>query len=54
MPSARKVLLGLLVAFLVFYLVARPESAANAVRTVLGAMGAAFRSIVVFFNSLAS
>jgi multisubunit Na+/H+ antiporter MnhE subunit len=54
MPSARKVLLGLLVAFLVFYLVSRPESSADAVRTVLGAIGAAFGSVVVFFNSLAS
>ena len=53
MPWARKVLVVLLVGFLLFYLVSRPESAADAVRTVFGAIGTAFRAIVVFFNSLA-
>jgi len=41
MPWVRKALL-----------IQRPESAARAVRTVLEAIGAAFRAIVVFFNSL--
>ena len=53
MPWVRKVLLVLLVGFVLFYLIQRPESAAGAVRTVFGAIGAAFRAIVVFFNSLA-
>ena len=53
MPSVRKVLLVLLVGFVLFYLIQRPVSAAGAVRTVFAAVGAAFRSIVVFFNSLA-
>ena len=33
MPWARKVLVVLLVGFVLFYLVSRPESAADAVRT---------------------
>ena len=53
MPWVRKILLVLLVGFVLFYLIQRPESAAGAVQTVFGAIGAAFRSIVVFFNSLA-
>ena len=53
MPWLRKILLVLLVGFVLFYLIQRPESAAGAVRTVFAAVGAAFRSIVVFFNSLA-
>ena len=50
----KKTLLRLLVGFLVFYLVSQPESAADAVQTVLGAIAMAFRSIVTFFTSLAS
>ncbi len=53
MPLVRKILLVPLVGFVLFYLIQRPESAAGAVQTVFGAIGAAFRSIVVFFNSLA-
>ena len=54
MPWTRKVLLVLVVGFVLFYLIQRPESAAGAVRTVFGAIGAVFRAIVVFFNSLAA
>ena len=54
MPWVRKVLLVLLVAFVLFYLIQRPESAAAAVRAVFGAIAAGFRAIVVFFNSLAA
>jgi Na+/H+ antiporter NhaD/arsenite permease-like protein len=53
MPWVRKILLALLVGFVLFYLIQRPESAASAVQTVFGAIAAAFRAIVVFFNSLA-
>ena len=42
MPWVRKVLL-----------IQRPESAAGAVRTVCGAIGAAHRAVVVSFTSLA-
>ena len=53
MSWVRKVVLVLLVGFVVFYLIQRPESAARAVRTVFGAIGGAFRAVVVFFSSLA-
>lgn len=52
-PWVRKILLLLSVGFVLFYLIRRPESAADTVRTVFGAVGAAFRAIVVFFSSLA-
>ncbi len=54
MPLVRKILLVLLVGFVLFYLIQRPESAAGAVRTVFGAIAAAFRAVVVFFSSLAA
>ncbi len=53
MPLVRKILLVLFVGFVLFYLIRRPESASGAVRTIFGAISAAFRAIVVFFNSLA-
>lgn len=53
MSFAKRALLVLLVGFLLFYLITRPESAAGAVRTVLGAIGMAFQSIFTFFSSLA-
>ncbi len=45
----KKILLVLVVAFVLFYLFTRPEAAAEAVRTFLGA----FESIGRFFTSLA-
>ena len=54
MPWVREILLVLLVGFGVFYLLRRSESAAGAVRSVFRAIAAAFRAIVVFFNSLAA
>jgi hypothetical protein len=53
MAWVKKVLVVLLVGFVLFYLIQRPEAAAAAVRTVFDAIGSAFRAIVVFFNSLA-
>ena len=52
MAWIKKVLVFLLVGFVLFYLIPRPEGAA-AVRTVFDTVGSAFRAIVVFFNSLA-
>ena len=52
MPLVRKILLVLLVGFVLFYLIQRP-SRPRGRWTVFGAIGAAFRSIVVSFNSLA-
>ena len=43
----------LVVGFALFYLIAYPESAANAVRTVFAGFALVFRSIIVFFQSLA-
>jgi len=50
----KRILAILVVGFFLFYLITQPESAAAAVRTVFGAVGVAFRSIVRFFTSLAS
>ena len=43
----------LVLGFFLFYLINQPEGAANAVRTVFGAMARAFQSLVTFFTSLA-
>lgn len=45
----KKILLVLVVGFVLFYLFTRPEAAAEAVRTFLGA----FESIGTFFTTLA-
>jgi hypothetical protein len=44
----------LVVGFALFYLIAYPESAANAVRAVAGGIALVFRSILIFFQALAS
>ena len=43
----------LVVGFALFYLVAYPESAADAVRAVAGGLAIVLRSILIFFQSLA-
>ena len=43
----------LVVGFALFYLIAYPEAAANAVRAVLHGLAVVFRSILIFFQSLA-
>lgn len=48
----RKVLLGLVIAFVVYYLVSEPVNAADAVRGAVSAVGGAFESIVAFFSRL--
>ena len=53
MRWVRKLVVVLVVTFAVFYLVTRPEDAAAAVRGLFGALSTAFRSIIVFFTSLA-
>jgi hypothetical protein len=53
MKFVKRVLLILLVGFCVFYLVQQPEGAANAVRTVFGAVARTFNAILLFFTSLA-
>lgn len=49
----RRLIVLLVLTFAVFYLVTRPQDAATAVRTLFGALGKAFSSIIVFFTSLA-
>ena len=44
----------LFVGFALFFLVAHPEAAANAVRAVAGGLAVVFRSILIFFQSLAA
>lgn len=53
MAWAKKALLVLVVGFVLFSLIQRPESAAAAVRGAVETTGAAFRGIVTFFGSLA-
>ena len=53
MTWVKRLIVFLVVGFFLFYLVAYPESAANAVRAVFGGLAVVFRSILVFFQSLA-
>jgi len=53
MKLVKRILLVLVVGFCLFYLVQQPEGAAEAVRTVFGALARAFQSIILFFTSLA-
>lgn len=53
MAWAKKALLVLVVAFVLFSLVQRPESAAAAVRNAVAGTGAALQGVVAFFGSLA-
>jgi hypothetical protein len=42
------------VGFALFYLISQPANAANAVQAVFAALAKVFRSIIIFFQSLAS
>ncbi len=53
MKWIKRILLILVVGFCLFYVIQQPQGAAAAVRTVFNALARAFRSIVVFFTSLA-
>ena len=53
MTWVKRILLILVVGFALFYLINQPVGAANAVRTVFGAVAKAFHAIVLFFTSLA-
>ena len=54
MKWTKKVIFILVVGFCLFYLVQQPEGAAQAVRTVAGALQRVFQAIVTFFTSLAA
>jgi hypothetical protein len=49
----KRFIVFLVVGFFLFYLIAQPEAAADAVRAIFGALARVFRSIIVFFQSLA-
>jgi len=48
----RKLLVGLVVAFGLFYLFTQPQNAADAVRGAVAAVDGAFQSVIQFFNAL--
>jgi len=48
----KKVFLGLALAFVLYYLVTEPVSAADAVRGAAAAVGDAFGSVVAFLSRL--
>lgn len=52
MKYVKKVLLALVVLFAAFYIVTRPEDAADSVRWVFRGVQGAFDAIVRFFTSL--
>ena len=52
MKWTKKILFILVVGFCLFYLIQQPEGAAEAVRSVFGALAGAFQAIVTFFTSL--
>ncbi len=49
---AKKALMLLVVAFAIFFLLARPAGAADAVQTLGGMAGEAFHAVARFFTSL--
>jgi hypothetical protein len=53
MTWVKRFIVFLVVGFALFYLIAHPEAAANAVRAVFGGLALVFHSILIFFQSLA-
>ena len=53
MTWVKRFIVFLVVGFFLFYLVAQPVAAANAVRAVAGGIAVVLRSILIFFQSLA-
>ena len=54
MTWAKRIIVFLVVGFALFYLIAYPESAAHVVRVFMAGLATVFRSILIFFQSLAS
>ncbi|GAA1468169.1 hypothetical protein [Microbacterium thalassium] len=54
MKLLKRIIIGLVIAFAVFYLVTRPEDAANAVQGALDAVWGAGVAIADFFVALAN
>lgn len=53
MKWVKRIAIGLVVVFALFYMVTRPEAAADAVQGALGAVWNAVESVGRFFTSLA-
>jgi hypothetical protein len=53
MTWVKRFIVFLVVGFALFYLISQPEAAADAVRAIFVALAMVFRSIIVFFQSLA-
>ncbi|UOE43809.1 hypothetical protein [Agromyces larvae] len=54
MKWIKRIIVPLIVVFALFYLVTRPEDAANAVQNAVGAVWSAAASFGKFFSSLAA
>lgn len=54
MKLVKRIAIGLVIAFAVFYLVTRPQDAANAVQGAFGAVWGAGVAVTNFFVALAS
>ena len=54
MTWVKRFIVFLVVGFFLYYLIAYPEAAANAVRALLQGLAVVFHSILIFFQSLAS
>jgi hypothetical protein len=54
MKWVKRIIIFLVVGFALFYLISQPANAANAVQAVFAALAKVFRSIIIFFQSLAS
>ena len=50
----QKLLVGLVVAFALFYLLSQPQGAAEAVKGAGDAVGVAFNNVIEFFSALLS
>lgn len=48
----KKVLIGLVVAFALFYLVTQPVGAADAIKGAADAVGVAFEALIAFLTAL--
>ena len=53
MRWVKRFIVFLVVGFALFYLISQPEAAADVVRAIFVALAMVFRSIIVFFQSLA-
>jgi hypothetical protein len=53
MTWVKRFIVFLVVGFAIFYLIAQPEAAANAVRAVVHGLALVLNSLLIFFQSLA-